>query len=248
MNRRILFQMMLALLIAGGTPLLTGVLGSEFGAALADSGSDDGGSDDGGSDDGGSDDGGSDDSGSDDSGSDDDGSDDGGSDDSGSDDGGSDDSGSDDGGSSNSGSSNSGSGSSNSSSNSGNTGTRRTFGDDTIRLNYANGAVERIIADQYEHIDAQGRVLERRRARTTDRNRLSKMRDQITTGGAKAGVQSAIVVNSRSDAMQITDIAGWSEVVVNGRYSLTDPNGNVVAKRRATSKDIARIRGVLGLR
>ena len=101
---------------------------------------------------------------------------------------------------------------------------------------------------QYERLDARGRVVERRRAATSDRNRLSKLRNQITTGAAKAGVQSAIVVNGKRGAVQITDTAGWSEVIDGDRYSLTDPNGNVVTKRRATAKDIARIRASVGLR
>jgi hypothetical protein len=124
----------------------------------------------------------------------------------------------------------------------------RTFGDDVLRLTYANGTSERLFKGRYERLDRNGRVVERRRASAADQSRLRGLRDDVAKSGAESGVKLAIVVNSRQNAVQVTDSSGWSEVVIDGKYSLTDPNGNVVTRRNATAKDIARLKSAAGLR
>ncbi len=124
----------------------------------------------------------------------------------------------------------------------------RIFRDDVIRLTYANGTSERIYKGQYERRDRSGRIVERHRATREDQARLRGLRETIAREGAALGLQVAVVVNSRQSAVQVTDAAGWSETVASGTYTLTDPNGNVVTRRSATSKDITRLKTAAGLR
>lgn len=187
--------------------------------------------DDGGGDDGDS---GGDDDGGDDSGGDDDNSGPGGG---GSDDGSDDDgaSGGSSGGSSSSGGSGSGS----------DGGGRNLFGKDGIRVTFANGSSERILGNRYERMNARGQVVERRPATPSDKARLATAERQA---GRSASVNMVIVVKRRGGALQVIDEAGWVEQVENGRYTLTDPNGNTVTRRRMTNADVSRLRAALGLR
>ncbi len=121
------------------------------------------------------------------------------------------------------------------------------FRDDVLRLTYVNGTSERLIKGRYERLDKAGRVVERRRANATDQQRLRTLRASIVQSGEASGVKLAIAVNSRQGAVQLTDSSGWSEVVVQGNYTLTDPNGNVVARRSATADDIQRLRAAAGV-
>ncbi|EEW26721.1 hypothetical protein [Rhodobacter ferrooxidans] len=182
-----------------------------------DSSGNDGGSDDGGSDDGGSDDGGS--------------------DDGGSDDGGSDDGGSDDGGSDGSDASRGGSG--------GDAVTLNLNGADGIRLFFNNGSMERILAGTYQRIDRRGRILESRPATRTERNRLRAISSNVRAA-ASDGVTSVVTVNASRQRVEIVDVAGWREMLDKDRYVLTDPNGNVVTRRKASKKDVARVLKMLG--
>jgi hypothetical protein len=130
----------------------------------------------------------------------------------------------------------------------GGTSAEKLFRSDVIRLTYANGTSERITKGQYERLDTRGRVVERHRATAADQSRLRSLRETIARQGAGQGLQQAIVVNSRQGAVQVTDTAGWSEVILDGRYTLTDPNGNVVTRRTATADDISRLQAAAGLR
>ncbi len=265
MSRRPLFLFGLILLILLGQPLLFDWLHHGNGAAFAKGGGDsddnDDDSDDGDGDGGsGSD---SDDDDDDNSGSgsgDDDDDDDGGNSGSGGsgDDGGDGDnsgsgSGDDDGDDDNSGS-NGNSGSSSGSGSGGKAGAGggndggRVFGDDVLRLTYTDGTSERLSKGRYERLDRNGRVVERRRASASDQSRLRSLRETVAQNGTASGLKFVVVVNSRQNAIQVTDNAGWSEVVQQGRYTLTDPNGNVVTRRTATDDDIGRLRNAVGLR
>ncbi len=251
MSRRPLFLFGLILLILLGQPLLFDWLHHGNGAAFAKGGGDSDDNDDD-SDDG---DGGSgsdsddddDDNGGSGSGDDDD---DGGNSGSGDDDSDDDSSGSgsgdDDGDDDNSGSN----GNSDSSSGSGSGGNDggRVFGDDVLRLTYTDGTSERLSKGRYERLDRNGRVVERRRASASDQSRLRSLRETVAQNGTASGLKFVVVVNSRQNAIQVTDNAGWSEVVQQGRYTLTDPNGNVVTRRTATDDDIGRLRNAVGLR
>lgn len=188
--------------------------------------------DDGGGDDGDS---GGDDNGGDDSGGDDDNSGPGG--------GGSDDGSDDDGASGGSGGSSSSSGGSSGSGSDG--GGRNLFGKDGIRVTFANGSSERILGNRYERMNARGQVVERRPATPSDKARLATAERQA---GRSASVNMVIVVKRRGGALQVIDEAGWVEQVENGRYTLTDPNGNTVTRRRMTDADVSRLRAALGLR
>ena len=113
---------------------------------------------------------------------------------------------------------------------------------------FANGARELLIKGQYERRDRRGAVIEQRPATNADKRRLSALGDKLnSSAAAKAGVQSVIVVKA-AQTVQIVDVGGWTEKIEKGRYLLTDPKGNVVTKRRATNKDVARIRAAMGLR
>ncbi|MDP2739824.1 MAG: hypothetical protein Q8O82_14265 [Pseudorhodobacter sp.] len=124
----------------------------------------------------------------------------------------------------------------------------RLFGADGIRLIYVNGTSERIVQGNYERVDGRGRVLERRSATSADRGRLGGLRDRISPAAVQAGVQSVITISASRQSVKIVDSAGWTELLQSNRYVLTDPNGNVVTKRAATAKDIARLSAALGLR
>ena len=226
------------------------------------SGSDDGdsggggsGSDDSGGDNSGSGRSGSDDSGNDDSGSDDSGNDNSGSDDSGSDDSGSDDSGSGSGssGSGSSGSGNSGSGSDTSGSGSGAKGARQPDaaggsgrGDDGeggfYQIQFLDGHFEQIQNGTFLRTNQSGRTVEQRPASRRDLARLNGYRN-----GPAGTVQSVIVLAPSRNEAEVRDDAGWIEIVQKGTYRLTDPNGNLVTRRKATGDDLARIRAMAGL-
>jgi hypothetical protein len=272
MPRRAVLVLGFVVLILLGQPLLLSIWHDQGGMAFAkggednDDNDDDRGDDDSGDDNSGS--GGSDDDDDDDdddnSGSggggsggggddNDDGSDDDGSDDgqggSGNGNGGSDDGNSGSGGKSGSGSAGSSGGKSQNQATQRNDGNRAlVFGEDIIRLDYTNGTAERILKGRYERLDRNGRVVERRRATPADQARLRALRETIANAGTQEGLKLAVVVNNRQEAVQITDSSGWSEVILQGGYSLTDPNGNVVTRRKATADDIARLRGAVGLR
>lgn len=124
----------------------------------------------------------------------------------------------------------------------------RLFGAEGIRLIYVNGTSERIVQGNYERVDGRGRVLERRSATSADRGRLGGLRDHISPAAVQAGVQSVITISASRQSVKIVDSAGWTELLQRNRYVLTDPNGNVVTKRAATAKDIARLSAALGLR
>ncbi len=124
----------------------------------------------------------------------------------------------------------------------------RVFGDDVLRLTYTDGTSERLSKGRYERLDRNGRVVERRRASASDQSRLRSLRETVAQNGTASGLKFVVVVNSRQNAIQVTDNAGWSEVVQQGRYTLTDPNGNVVTRRTATDDDIGRLRNAVGLR
>ena len=252
MSRRLALMIFLALLGASGLPQGL-VLGAEdgFGAAFARGGEDsdddkDDDSDDDRDDD--SDDDRDDDSGSG-GGSDDDSDDDsGGGDDSGGDD--SDDDGGATGGGSTGGSTGGGSAvggssggkASGGSSNADRDIARDLFTRDTLSLIYNDGTSERISKGRYERLDRRGRVIERRNATSDDRARLGRM----DRSARKAGAQTVVSVNTAQRKIQIIDVAGWRETLEGSRYQLTDPNGNVVTRRTATAKDIARLRQTLG--
>ena len=121
------------------------------------------------------------------------------------------------------------------------------FSADGINLIYTNGATERIAQGTYERLDGHGRVIERRSATSADRSRLGGLRDGISSVARRSGVESVITISAARKSIKIVDSAGWTELLQNNRYVLTDPNGNVVTKRAATAKDIARISAELGL-
>ncbi|NCM97337.1 MAG: hypothetical protein GW948_08590, partial [Rhodobacterales bacterium] len=123
----------------------------------------------------------------------------------------------------------------------------RLFRADGINLIYTNGATERIAQGTYERLDGHGRVIERRSATSADRSRLGGLRDGISSVARRSGVESVITISAARKSIKIVDSAGWTELLQNNRYVLTDPNGNVVTKRAATAKDIARISAELGL-
>lgn len=224
------------------------------GMAWADKGSGKGGSDDGSSGSGGS---GSGSSGSDDSGSDDSGSGGSGSGGSGSDDSGGDDSGGDNSGGSGSGGSGSG-GSGSGSSGSGGSGSGGTpqpgantnggsgSGEQSdsafYQIQFLDGHFERIQNGTFVRTDPNGRMVEQRPASRRDLSRLNGYRDAPT-----GSVHSVIVLAPSQGEAEVRDDAGWIEIVQKGTYRLTDPNGNLVTKRKATGSDISRIKAMAGL-
>ena len=259
MKRRLFNLIFLSVLLGSGIVALAMPVGDLTGAAWADDGEggdgrgdggdgndhggNDGGGNDGGGNDGGGNDGGGDDHGGDDGG-DNGGGDNGGGDNGGGDNGGGDgdnggEDGGDDGGSDN--------GAAGGRASPADRDAGRLFGADGIRLIYANGSSERIVQGAYERVDGRGRVIERRSATSGDRNRLGGLRDRISPAAVQAGVQSVITISASRQSVKIVDSAGWTELLQSNRYVLTDPNGNIVTKRAATAKDIARLGAALGL-
>jgi hypothetical protein len=122
------------------------------------------------------------------------------------------------------------------------------FRQDVIRIGYQDGSSERIVGNRYEKLDGKGRKLESRTVKSADRKRLDGLRKALDAGqGRKLGLEGAAIINAGQKALQSTDIAGWTEYVLDGRYVLTDPQGNVVTRRKAQAKDIRRLKQALGL-
>jgi len=246
MKRRLFNLIFLSVLLGTGLVPLAITVDGTNGIAWADGGRDRGDSGDHGDshdsedhgDNGGDDNGGGDNGGGDNGGGDNGGGDNGGGDNGGGDNGGSDNGGDDNGDNSSS----DGGGFSAEDHNSG-----RLFQADGINLIYTNGTSERIAQGTYERLDRHGRVIERRTATSADRNRLGGLRDGISPVARRSGVESVITVSAKRKSIKIVDSAGWTELLENNRYVLTDPNGNVVTQRAATARDIARISATLGL-
>jgi len=112
------------------------------------------------------------------------------------------------------------------------------------RIFFSDGTRVEIRDGQYLRLDRNGRVLERRRARSSD---LARARALVGGQGAKietapSGVKSrAVKATYRGNNVQILYANGWREEISSGRYSLTDQYGRTVTSRRATQKDRNRL-------
>jgi hypothetical protein len=116
------------------------------------------------------------------------------------------------------------------------------FAEDILRVTFKGGASESLRGGTYEKRGPDGALIERRRARAADRNRLEALRAE---GGA--GLDSVSVVSRSQRALQFTDRRGWRETLIGTRYTLTDPQGRVVTRRSARAKDYSRLSALLGL-
>ncbi|WP_415404055.1 hypothetical protein [Tateyamaria sp. SN3-11] len=112
------------------------------------------------------------------------------------------------------------------------------------RIFYSDGSREEIQNGQYVRSDRNGRVLERRRAQSSD---LARVRALVGGQGAKvetapSGVKSrAVKAIYRGNNVQILYANGWREEISSGRYKLTDQYGRTVTSRRATQIDRNRL-------
>ncbi len=112
------------------------------------------------------------------------------------------------------------------------------------RIFFSDGSREEIRNGRYVRLDRNGRVLERRRARSSDLARVRAL-----TGGqgkiveaAPSGVKSrAVRATYRGNNAEILYANGWREEISSGRYSLMDQYGRTVSSRRATQKDRNRL-------
>ena len=112
------------------------------------------------------------------------------------------------------------------------------------RIFFSDGTREEIRNGQYVRLDRNGRVLERRRAQSSD---LARARALIGGQGTKvetapSGVKSrAVKATYRGNNVEILYANGWREEISSGRYILTDQYGRTVASRSATQKDRNRL-------
>ena len=97
-----------------------------------------------------------------------------------------------------------------------------------------NGSRETLQDGLYLRHDAQGRLIERRKATAADRARLlSHDRNTVQT------------IEIKTNRVTVIDSAGWKEEFGLDRYRLFDPRGNLVTRRPLTRADTARLREVL---
>ncbi len=115
-----------------------------------------------------------------------------------------------------------------------------------MQVRYADGHTEQVRNGIYQRTDRRGRVVEQHRAARNEINRLSALR----TGGqqARQGLDSVILISTSGQSAQVIDRNGWSEEIGGGVYQLTDPNGNLVTRRRATADDLGRIGAMVAAR
>ncbi len=249
------FVWALAVAVWVGLPQLALLAPDQSGAAWAEKGSGSDGDGGSGSDDSDDDDSGSDDSGSDDAGDDD--SDDDSDDNSGSDDSGGDDadddssssdrdddgSGSDDGSDKNAGPSPNNGVATSSSGQDGSV--QVALGTDRIRVFYKDGSSETLVGNAVERRDPSGRLKDRRTLSAKDRSRLRNAEQDILAPARRADAVAVVVVSNGGKAVRLTDTRGWAESIKGSNYLLVDPNGNVVTRRKARRKDVARLQGYL---
>ena len=69
----------------------------------------------------------------------------------------------------------------------------------------------------------------------------------LTSAAPDGPVIGVAIVDEGGASVRMIDSSGWREAITGSTYVLTDPNGNTVTKRRATTRDQGRIRALLGL-
>ena len=112
------------------------------------------------------------------------------------------------------------------------------------RVIYSDGSREEIRDGIFVRRNANGRVIERRRARGSDLARMRAFSSQTTTQSPRAAPVAksrAVKATYRGRNVEILYANGWREEIKSGRFTLTDKYGRVVASRRATKSDIDRL-------
>ncbi|MCB2137171.1 MAG: hypothetical protein KDE08_14730 [Rhodobacteraceae bacterium] len=151
-------------------------------------------------------------------------------------------------GSGSSGSGSSGSSSSGSSSSSGKSGHGKSvITGGNLQIQFADGHIERILGDQFQTLDAQGHITASRSAQSIDRARLEGLSRSLASGAGGTSVLVVLRFNPNMTSAEILDFRGWREVLDDGAYVLTDPDGRLVKSRRVKSSDLKRLRALLGL-
>ena len=114
-----------------------------------------------------------------------------------------------------------------------------------IEIRYADGTRERIRQGRYQRRDAQGRVVENRRATGADVSRLRALAQSATIESVAAEADAAPTRSVSADGRQaeVSYANGWAERIRDGRYELIDPYGRTVVRRPATAEDRARVAG-----
>ncbi|TKA95506.1 hypothetical protein FAZ78_16505 [Cereibacter changlensis] len=121
---------------------------------------------------------------------------------------------------------------------------REPFGDPGVHVFLSDGGQEVLRDGSYLRLDRAGQVTERRAATPRDRRRLTTLSRSFRAEGQRPETGLAMVDQRR---VELRDAQGWVEILDAERYELIDPNGNIVTRRRATARDLARVRQQLGL-
>ena len=121
---------------------------------------------------------------------------------------------------------------------------REPFGDAGLHVFLSDGGQEVLRDGSYLRLDRAGQVTERRAATPRDRRRLTTLSRSFRAEGRRPETGLAMVELRR---VELRDAQGWVEILDAERYELIDPNGNIVTRRRATARDLARVRQQLGL-
>lgn len=121
---------------------------------------------------------------------------------------------------------------------------REPFGDAGLHVFLSDGGQEVLRDGSYLRLDRAGQVTERRAATARDRRRLTTLSRSFRAEGQRPETGLAMVDQRR---VELRDAQGWVEILDADRYELIDPNGNIVTRRRATARDLARVRLQLGL-
>lgn len=112
------------------------------------------------------------------------------------------------------------------------------------RVTYSDGSREEIRDGNFFRTQANGQVVERRRALGRD---LAHMRSVFSRAAPRAE-KATPVINSRAakatyrgQNVEILYANGWREEIASGRFTLTDKYGRVVTSRSATQADRTRL-------
>lgn len=119
------------------------------------------------------------------------------------------------------------------------------FGDDGIVVTFDDGHSEMLRNKRFMRFDRGGQLIVDRRASGTDRDRLRAIETAVRNRQDQ-DVTTLIVIDAGLSEIRIMDARGWVEVLSRDHYRLSDPDGNTVADRRPRSRDMARIRGMIG--
>ena len=112
------------------------------------------------------------------------------------------------------------------------------------RVIYSDGSREEITNGNFSRTNANGHVVERRRARGSDLARMRALFSKTKPDAAKSpsAVKSrAVKATYRGQNVDILYANGWREQITSERFTLTDKYGRVVTSRRATQDDVTRL-------